>query len=196
MVCNSLQISSYQKSIQCLLSDLRLFVHPSHEHDKSLIAHAVDDVIHFQNGLSQLGFAFDEGFESAPHHRTHGGGHASYINGQLDGWQFDQIHDPLGDVDRLIAYALEVGIDLGHREDEAEIGCRRLLGGEDVEGHFIDLALGGVDEALVFEDELAAREIAFGVGLGGAIDRQFRKTAHAEQLLAEVLHLLLKTSAH
>ncbi len=110
--------------------------------------------------------------------------------------KFNQVHDALGNVDRLIAHALEVGVDLGDRENEAQIRGRRLLRGQDVEGQFIDLALGGVDEALVFEDQLAAGEIALGVCLGGAINRQFRETAHAEQFLPEVLHLLLKARAH
>jgi hypothetical protein len=71
-----------------------------------------------------------------------------------------------------------------------------LLRGEDVEGEFIDLALGRVDEALIFEDELAAGEIAFAVCLAGAIYRQFRETAHAKQFPPELLHLMLKTRAH
>ena len=116
--------------------------------------------------------------------------------GNFDGRQFDHVHDALGDVYRLIADALEIGIDFGHRENEAQIRGRRLLRGENVEGKFVDLALGGIDQALVFEDQLAAREIAFGVGLAGAIHRQFRETAHAEQFLPEVLHLLLKARAH
>ena len=64
------------------------------------------------------------------------------------------------------------------------------------EGQFINLALGGVDETFVFENKLAAREIALRVCLRGAIHRQFRQSAHAEQLLAEVLHLLLKARSH
>jgi hypothetical protein len=71
-----------------------------------------------------------------------------------------------------------------------------LLRSQNVERHFIDLALGGVDVALIFEDQLAARQIAFGVCLAGTINRQFRKTSHAKQSFTEILHLLLKARAH
>jgi hypothetical protein len=196
VVCYAFEIARYQESIQRLLSYLRLFVHLSHEHDKSFVAHAVDNVIHFEHGLGQFGFAFHERLQGATYHGADGSGHASDIHWQFDGWQVNQIHDALGDIYRLVAYALEVGVDLGHRENEAQIHGRWLLRGEDVEGQFIDLALGGVDQALVFEDQAAAGEIAFGVRLGGAIHRQFRETAHAEKFLPEILHLLLKARAH
>ncbi len=116
--------------------------------------------------------------------------------GRLDRRQLNQAHHALGDVDRLVADALQVGVDLGDRQNEAQVRGRRLLCGQNVEGHFIDLALGGVDQALVFEDQVAAREIALGVRLTGAIHRQFRQSAHAEQFLPQVLHLLLKARAH
>src|ERR1022692_3998482 len=98
----------------------------------------------------------------APHHGADGSGHASDIDRQLDGRQVHQIHDSLGDIYRLIAHALEVGVDLGHRENEAQIRGCRLLRGEDVEGEFIDLALGRVDQALVLEDQAGAGEMAVG----------------------------------
>ena len=56
--------------------------------------------------------------------------------------QLDHVHDALGDVDCLIAYALEVGIDLGDGQDEAQIDRHGLLHGQQVEGQFVDLALG------------------------------------------------------
>src|SRR6202051_1863626 len=196
VVRDAFQVAGHQERIYCLLSHLRLFVHLSHHHNKSFILHTVDDVIHFQNSLGEFCFAFHERLQCAPHHGAYRGRHPTDIDRQLDGWQFNHVHDALGDVYSLIAHALEIGVDLGHRENEAQIRGRRLLRGEDVESELIDLALGGVDEALVFEDELAAGEIAFGVCLAGAIHRQFRETAHAEQFLPEALHLLLKARAH
>ena len=196
VVSDAFEIARHQERIQRLLSHLRFFVHPSHEHDKSFIAHPVDDVIHFQHSLGEFGFTFHERLQRAPYHGADGGGHARDIDRQIDSRQFNQVHYALGDVYRLIAHALEIGIDLGDRENEAEIRGRRLLRGQDVESQFINLALGGVDVTLVFEDQLTACEIALGIRLGGAINRQFRETAHAEQFLPEVFHLLLKARAH
>src|SRR5258708_19045872 len=144
VVRHAFQIASHQESIYCLLSHLRLFVHLSHEHDKSFILHTVDDVIHFQHSLGELCFAFHERLQGAPHHGAYRGRHATDIHRQFHGRQFNHVHDSLGDVYSLIAHALEVGVDLGHRENKAQIGGRWLLRGEDVEGEFIDLTLGGV----------------------------------------------------
>ncbi len=60
-----------------------------------------------------------------------------------------------GDVDGLVADALEVGVDADDREDEAQVDGHGLLHGEQVEGHLVDLALEAVDGGLGAEDELA-----------------------------------------
>src|SRR5208283_4435574 len=115
---------------------------------KGFVAHAVDDVIHFEHGLRKLGFALDERLQGPAHHGADGGGHAADIDRQLYGRQVDQVHDALGDIYSLIAYALEVGVDLGDGQNKAQIDGRRLLRGQDVEGQFVNFALGGVDQAL------------------------------------------------
>ena len=55
------------------------------------------------------------------------------------------VHHALGDVHCLVADAFEIGIDLDHRENEAQVHGHGLLHGEQVEGSFVDLALGDVD---------------------------------------------------
>ena len=67
---------------------------------------------------------------------------------------------------------------------------------QDIEGALVNFAFGDVDEALVFEDHLAATQVAFGVCLAGAVDRQLCQSSHAEQFLPQFLHLLLKACAH
>ena len=79
VVRNAFQIAGHQERIYCLLSHLRLFVHLSHEHNKSFILHPVDDVIHFQNSLGEFCFAFHERLQCAPHHGADSGRHAPDI---------------------------------------------------------------------------------------------------------------------
>ncbi len=85
---------------------------------------------------------------------------------------------------------------LGHGQNEAEIDRSGLLRRQDIEGALVNFAFGDVDEALVFEDHLAATQVAFGVCLAGAVDRQLCQSSHAEQFLPQFLHLLLKACAH
>ena len=108
----------------------------------------------------------------------------------------DHVHDALGDVDRLVADALQVGIDLGDGENEAQIDRHGLLHGEQVEGQFVDLALGDVDLGFAFEHHVAARQVALDIGLAGAIDGLLGQSAHAQQTCPEFVQSLLKAGAH
>ena len=105
------------------------------------------------------------------------------VDRQIRRRELDHIHDALGDIDGLVAHALEIRIDLGDGEDEAQIDSHGLLHGQQVKSSLVDLPLGGVDEALAFENHLATGEITVDIGLTGAIDRLFRQSTHAEQLL-------------
>ena len=60
MVGDTFQVARHQQRIQRLSSYMRLFVHLSREHDKGLVSHAIDYVIHFQHCLGQVGFSFYE----------------------------------------------------------------------------------------------------------------------------------------
>ena len=51
----------------------------------------------------------------------------------------------VGDVGGLVADALEVTVDLDDGEDEAQVDGHGLLFGEQVVGHLVHVALGGVD---------------------------------------------------
>ena len=57
----------------------------------------------------------------------------------------DQVEHSLRDIDGLVAHALQVGIDLQHREDEAQIDRHGLLHGQQVQRQLVDFALGFVD---------------------------------------------------
>ncbi len=62
--------------------------------------------------------------------------------GKLRLGQFHQVHDPFGDVHRLVAYALQVGVNLGNGENKAQVDRHGLLHGEQIERQFVDFALG------------------------------------------------------
>src|SRR5579871_4796304 len=159
VVGNTLQISSDQQSIECLAHNVGALIHGLDQLDESVIAHAVDDVIHLKHRLRELDFAFNERFQSATNHSADGSTHAADVDRQVGGGKFDHIHDTLGDVDGLVAYAFEIGVDLGHRQNEAQVNRHGLLHGEQIERFFVDLALGDVDEVLAFEDHLAAGQV-------------------------------------
>ena len=110
--------------------------------------------------------------------------------------KFHQIHRPLGDVDRLVADSLQIGVDLGDRENKAQIHGDRLLQGEQIEGQFVDFPLGDVDLEFAFEHHVAARQVAVNVRLAGAIHGLLGQSAHAKQTCSKIVQSLLKAGAH
>ena len=103
--------------------------------------------------------------------------------GKLDLRLADQVEHALRDVDCLIAYALQVGIDLEHRQDEAKVDRHGLLHGEQVERQFVDLALGFVDGGLARQHHLAELAVARAIRFGCAVDGLLRQASHAQELL-------------
>ena len=196
VVGDTLEIARHQQRVERLPHHIRALVHGLHQLDEGIVFHAIDDVIHFEDSLRQFGLAFDEGFESAPHHGAHRRTHARDVHGQIRGGHFDHVHHALGNVHGLIADALQIGVDLGHRQDEAQIHCHGLLHGQQIEGGLVDLALTGIDQALAFENHLATTEVAVDVGLTRAIHRLLRQPTHAKQLLPQIVEPLLKARAH
>ena len=116
--------------------------------------------------------------------------------GRSAGRKLHHVHHTLGNVDRLIAHALQIRIDFSDGQDETQVDRHGLLHRKQVERSLVDFALGGVNHALAFKYHLASGKIALDVCLAGAIHRLLRESAHAEQPLPQIVEPLLKTRAH
>ncbi len=109
--------------------------------------------------------------------------------------QVHHVHHALGDVHRLVAYALQIGIDLGDGENEAQVDRHGLLHGEKVESHLVDLALGEIDLGLAVEHHAATGQVAFDIRLAGAVHGLLGQSAHTEQTCPKFVQSLQKTGA-
>src|ERR1700758_3435583 len=96
VVGDALQIAGYQQRIERLAHNFWPIVHSLDQLDEGIVAHAIDDVIHFENSLREFDLAFDERFQGTAHHGTDRSAHARDIHGQIGGGQFDHVHDTLG----------------------------------------------------------------------------------------------------
>ena len=110
----------------------------------------------------------------------------------LTGGCADVLPRRLGDVDREVADALEIGVDLHRRDNGAQVHGHRLIERQQREAAVVDLDMERVERAVA--DEHARDEIA--VAIDQALDRQsdllLRQPAHLEQASLELLELLLK----
>src|SRR5258708_12693757 len=119
VVGNALQIARYEERVEGLPHDFGTLVHRLDELDEGIILHAIDDVIHFEDGLGQFGFAFDERFQGSTHHGADGGAHAADIHGKIGGGKIDHVHHALGDVYPLVPHTLQIRLNFRYREDKA-----------------------------------------------------------------------------
>ena len=114
------------------------------------------------------------------------------LTGSRDGGLGVAFDGAAGYVGGLVSDALEVAVDLDDGEDEAEIDGHGLLLGEEVVGHLVDVALGGVDGFLDLADVGGEAEIAVQVGFDGELQRLLGECGHGEQAVFEGDKLLLE----
>jgi hypothetical protein len=95
-----------------------------------------------------------------------------------------------------VRYALQVGVDLEHGDDEAKVDGHGLLHGEQVKRQFIDAALECVDIFFAREDLLAQGGVSTKIGAGGHFHCAFGHSTHLEQLLFKFVEPLLEFCSH
>jgi len=122
----------------------------------------------------------------------------SYIDETEDGnpQQKADIITALGNVDSLVAYPLQIGINLDYGHDEAEVDCHGLLHGEKIESELVNLTLGRIDLALAFQHRMTDGQVALGVSAAGTVYRLLGQSTHEQQTLAKFIEGLLKPGTH
>src|SRR5207302_11081396 len=99
----------------------------------------------FQHGLGHINVGRKKSIQRIADHADAELRHAGNIDVQSGIRPGQEIHNPLSDVDRLIAHAFQVSVDFDAGDDEAQVDSHRLLHGEQVNGHFIHIAFSGID---------------------------------------------------
>ena len=101
---------------------------------------------------------------------------------------------PPRDAHRLIADPLQVAVDLDHRQNEPQVDRHRLLLGEQLIGHLVQLALRRVDGGLILLDVLAQTLVALQIGVHRGLHRLLRERGHRKKLVLELGELKLKVN--
>ena len=102
----------------------------------------------------------------------------------------------LRDIHRLVADTLEIGIDLDHGQNEAQIDGHWLLHREQVQRHLVDLALQPVDRQFAMHHQVADRSVARAIGFNRALDRLLGHAGHHKELFLQLVQALMKPYAH
>ncbi len=93
----------------------------------------------------------------------------------------DQVADPL-----------QFAVDLGRRQEEAQVDRHRLLGGDEGQDHLVDLDLEAVEFLLVLGDALGDGLVAFDQLADGLVDHGLGDGGHVDELLLQFVQFLVE----
>jgi len=102
----------------------------------------------------------------------------------------------LGDVDSLIADALEVIVDARNGKNEAEIDGHELVKREELNDAVVDFDLQLVDGVLFVQDALGQLIVGIQHGVDGLMDGAFGEAAHPEQPLFKLVQIFFEVAFH
>ena len=134
----------------------------------------------------------DERVERVAQHRLRDRRHARDVDQLLDRRVRRVAHGRLGDVDRQVADALEVGVDLHRRDDRAQVGGHRLVQRQQREAAVVDLDVQRVERLVAGQHALDQVAVALDEPLDREAHFFFGQAAHFEQPGLELLELFLK----
>ena len=195
VVGGALEVAGDDDGAEGLAAEDGVLLHDGDEFGLDGAVEVVDLVVEFEDRLGQLGVGFEQRLDGAAHHDADLFAHVGDVDRKRDGREVAQAFGALGDVVCLVADALEVAVDFDDGEDEAEVDGHGLLLGEEVVGHLVDVALGGVDGGLDLPYVGAEAHVAGEVGFEGELERLLGEGGHGEELVLEGDELLLEVDA-
>ena len=102
----------------------------------------------------------------------------------------------LRDVDGLIADALEIVVDAGNGEDEAEVDGHQLMEREELHDAVVDFDLQLVDGVFFIENALGELFVGVENGVHGLMDGALGEAAHPEQALFQFVQIFFEVAFH
>ncbi len=144
----------------------------------------------------QLGVAGHEGVQALLHHPLGPIGHARQVDVGLELRLLVQLQRALGDVDGLVADALEIGDDLHGGGDEAQIAGGRLVQRQELHALLVDLDVVGVHLRVAVDDLLGQHRVALQQRGHDPADLVLDQAAHGQQGLLERVQLFVKVALH
>ena len=155
--------------------------HVGQKFAEDLVAEVVDLIVAARTFWARSDVAADDGVEGVADHFFGKLAHAREIHIGLDARVAEDAGGGLGDVDGLVADALEVVVDAGNGEDEAKIHGHQLMEGEELDNAIVDFDLQFVDGVFFIEDALGQLFVGFQDSVDGLMDGALGEAAHPER---------------
>src|SRR5882762_7717511 len=183
VVADALEVFGDEDQFERGKDDAGIAHHVGKQFAKNLIAVVVHLIVGGKDTLCEFNIAADDGVEGIAHHLLGEFAHARQIYVGLHARVAKDAQGSLGDVDGLIADALEIVIDARDSQHEAEIDGHELVQGEKLNDTIVDFHLELVDGVFFLEDALGELFIGFQNGVNGLVNGALREAAHPKQAL-------------
>ena len=196
VVTEALQVAGNQDQVQRATHRGRIRDHVALEFVENLALEPIDRIVQLEHLLSEGLVVPDEGIQAESHHLAHLRGHARNIDQGLERRLLQVMLAVVRDIDRLVAHALEIGIDLDRRHDPAQVGGQRGLAGQDLHAGLVDQDVVAIDLLLDIIDRLEPRRLPQDQRLGGLLDRLLDQASHRQNQLLQFSNLGINLSFH
>jgi hypothetical protein len=154
VVANAFEIFGYQDQFKGWEYDARVSHHVGEQLAEDLVAEVVDLVVHGENFLGELDVAADDGVQRVADHFFGDFAHARQIDVGLYARVAKDPDRSLRYIDGLVADALEVVVDAGYGEDEAQVHGHQLVQGQELNYAVVDFDLQFIDGVFFVKDAL------------------------------------------
>ena len=170
--------------------------HISKQFAEDLIAVLIDLIVASHDFLSKFDVAADDGIQRIADLLFDNFGHAGQIDVRLDAGMAKDAQSALRNIDGLIADALEIIVDAGNGENEAQVGGHELMESEELNDAIVKFELKLVDGVLFIEDTLGELFIGIKDGVNRLMNGALGEAAHPEKALFELVQVLFEVSFH
>ena len=196
VVADALEILGDENELERGEDDGGIFHHIGKELAEELVAQAIHLIVALHDAAGEFLVAADQGVEAIAHHAFGKLAHAREIHVGLHLRMAQHAHGGLGDIDGLVADALEIAIDARDGEEKAQVGGHGLLEREEALDAFVNFNLHFIDGVFFVEDGFG--EGFFGVedGVDGLMDGALGEAAHPEKALLQFFEIVFKMAFH
>src|SRR5438445_6502711 len=196
VVADALEVFCDEDQFEGGKDDAGIAHHVGKQFTENLIAVVVHLIVGGKDTLRELDVAANDGVEGVADHFLDELAHAGEIDVRLDARVAKDTKSALGDVDGLIADALQIIVDAGDGQDEAEIGGHELVQGEKLDDAVVNFHLKLVDGVFFLEDALGELLVGFQNGVNGLVNGALRETAHPKQALFQLVQVFFEVAFH
>ena len=196
VVADAFEVFGDEDKFECGEDDAGVTHHVGQEFAEDLVAIMVDLVVHGENLLGELDVATNDGIQGVADHFFGDFAHAREIDVGLDARVTEDADTGLGDVDGLIADALEVVVDARNREDEAEVRSHQLMEREKLDDAVVDFELQLVDLVFFVEDALGELFVGVKNGVDRLVDGALGERAHPEEPFFDDVEIFFEVAFH